>query len=238
MVSYHFFTRHGGVSSGRHASLNVSFGTGDNPANIDKNRSRIRRRVGTQRLISAHQIHSSRVYVDTGATEDSHEVEGYDALISNQPGTALMIQQADCQAVLLFDPVKNVIGAVHSGWRGTVANIIGETIMQMGRHYGSDPKHLQAGISPSLGPCCAEFVNYREELPQAFQRYRVKNNHFDFWQISVRQLLEAGLKSVAIRKPDICTSCSEDYFSYRRAVREGDPVCGRHGSVICLEPFG
>jgi len=178
------------------------------------------------------------VYVDTDTTEDSHEVEGYDALISNQPGTALMIQQADCQAVLLFDPVKNVIGAVHSGWRGTVANIIGETIMQMGRHYGTDPKNLQAGISPSLGPCCAEFVNYRKELPEAFQRYQVKNNHFDFWQISVRQLSEAGLRSVAIRKPDVCTSCSEDYFSYRRAVREGDPVCGRHGSVICLEPFG
>ena len=237
MASYHFFTRHGGVSSGRHASLNVSFGTGDNPANIEKNRSIIRRRVGTQRLLSAHQIHSNRVYVDTGATEDSHEVEGYDALISNQPGTALMIQQADCQAVLLSDPIKNVIGAVHNGWRGSVANIIGHTIAQMADHYGTDPKNLQAAISPSLGPCCAEFINYQEELPEAFQRYRVKNNHFDFWQISVTQLSEAGLRPVSIRRAEVCTSCSEDYFSYRRAVREGDPVCGRHASVIYLDAF-
>ena len=238
MASFHFFTKHNGVSSGTYASLNVSHGTGDDPRNIEENRARICREVGTGRLISAHQIHSSRVYVDMGEIPESHEVNEYDALISNHPGTALMIQQADCQAVLLFDPINHAIGAVHNGWRGSVVNIIALTIEQMQRHYGTDPANLQAHISPSLGPCCAEFVNYREELPAAFGRFQVQENHFDFWQISVDQLTAAGAQPESIRVPDICTSCSDDYFSYRRAVREGAPKCGRHASVICLDAEG
>ena len=238
MASFHFFTRHNGVSSGTYASLNVSYGTGDDPRNIEENRARIERRVGTERLISAHQIHSSLVYVDNEKMGQSQEVEGYDALISNQPGTALMIQQADCQAVLLFDPVNHAIAAVHNGWRGSVANIIGATIEQMQRHFGTDSSQLRARISPSLGPCCAEFINYKAELPQAFHRFQASTNHFDFWQISATQLKQAGLQPESISLPETCTSCSEDYFSYRRAVRGGTPKCGRHASVICLDGVG
>ena len=238
MSSFHFFTRHGGVSGGTYASLNVSHGTGDDPTNIEENRTRIRRQVGTGRLISAHQVHSSRVYVDPGEIVQPHEVEEFDALISNKPGTALMIQQADCQAVLIHDSTHHAIAAVHNGWRGSVANIIAATIEQMHHHFGTDPAHLQARISPSLGPCCAEFVNHEKELPEHFHRFQVSNNHFDFWQISAEQLRDAGLKSDSIHLPDVCTSCSDDYFSYRRAVREGVPQCGRHASVIYLGTEG
>ena len=238
MVSYYFFTRHGGVSSGTYASLNVSHGTGDDPADIEENRSRIKHRVGTERLLSAHQIHSDRVHVDNGEIDQSHEVDGFDALISDKPGTALMIQQADCQAVLLFDPVNNAIAAVHNGWRGSVVNIIAATIEQMQLHFGTDPARLQARISPSLGPCCAEFVNHEKELPVDFHRFLVGDSHFDFWQISAEQLRGAGLQPESIQIPDVCTSCSKDYFSYRRAVREGTPQCGRHASVIFLGADG
>ena len=234
MASFHFFTRHGGVSSGRYTSLNVSHGTGDDPRNIEGNRARIQRRIGTERLISAHQIHSNRVYLDTGEIMLSHEVQEYDALISNRPGTALMVQQADCQAVLLYDQVNHAVAAVHNGWRGSVVNIIATTIDEMQRHYGTDPSDLQARISPSLGPCCAEFINHQKELPESFRRFQVGENQFDFWQISAEQLRGAGLQTDTIQLPDICTSCSQDYFSYRRAVREGVPQCGRHASVIYL----
>jgi YfiH family protein len=238
MVSYHFFTRHNGASSGFYASLNVSHGTGDDPANIEENRSRIKHWVGAERLLSAHQIHSDLVHVDNGEIDHSHEVDGFDALISDKPGTALMIQQADCQAVLLFDPVNNAIAAVHNGWRGSVANIIAATIEQMQHHFGTNPAHLQARISPSLGPCCAEFVNHEKELPLDFRRFMVGDSHFDFWQISAEQLKEAGIQAESINLPDVCTSCSKDYFSYRRAVREGTPQCGRHASVIFLGADG
>jgi YfiH family protein len=235
MVSYHFFNRHGGVSGGRHESLNLSYRTGDKDANIERNRSIVRERVGAERLISAHQIHGSSVWVDDGSSSRAQELEGYDALISNCRGTALMIQQADCQAVLLYDPVRRAIGAVHNGWRGSVANIIGSAIDTMGRHFGTVPADLKVRIGPSLGPCCAEFVNFRVELPEEFHRFQARKHYFDFWQISARQLTAAGVHAASIELPHICTSCSADYFSYRRAVREGNPVCGRHGSVICLD---
>ncbi len=235
MVSYHFFNRHGGVSRGRYDSLNLSYKTGDKDANIERNRSIVKERVGVERLVSAHQVHGSSVWVDDGATARAHEVDGYDALVSNRRGTALMIQQADCQAVLLYDPVHRAIGAVHNGWRGSVANVIGAAIDQMQRHYGTVPGDLQARIGPSLGPCCAEFVNFRDELPEKFHRFQARKHYFDFWQISARQLTAAGVRAASIELPDICTSCSADYFSYRRAVREGNPVCGRHGSVIFLD---
>ncbi len=234
MVSYHFFNRHGGVSRGRFASLNLSYKTGDSDANIERNRTIVKEAIGTQRLISAHQVHGNRVYIDDGKAAGSHEAQGYDALISDRPGTALMIQQADCQAVLLYDPLHRAIGAVHSGWRGSVVNIIGATIDLMRRCYGSSAGDLQARIGPSLGPCCAEFVNYKSELPADFQPFQTGKHHFDFWRISAYQLTAAGVSRAAIELPDICTSCSPDYFSYRRAVRERDPVCGRHGSVVCL----
>ena len=238
MSSFHFFTRHGGVSGGTFASLNVSHGTGDDPTNIEENQTRIRRQVGTERLISAHQVHSSRVYVDTGKIMQPHEVKEFDALVSNKAGTALMIQQADCQAVLLHDPNHHAIAAVHNGWRGSVANIIAVTIEQMQQRFGTDPAHVHARISPSLGPCCAEFIHHRKELPGEFRRFQVSENHFDFWQISADQLKTAGVLPDSIDLPEVCTSCSEDYFSYRRAVRDGVPQCGRHASVIYLGTEG
>lgn len=234
MVSYHFFNRHGGVSAGRYASLNLSYGTGDADINIERNRDIVRKRAGVGRLLSAHQVHGRRIYVDDGSA-GSHEVDGYDALLSDHPGTALLVQQADCQAVLLWDPVNRAIGAVHCGWRGSAANIIGAAIEQMKQSYGTVAAALQVRIGPSLGPCCAEFTNYRSELPEKFQDFRTGEYYFDFWRISAHQLTTAGVGRKAIELPSICTSCSEDYFSYRRAVREGDPVCGRHGSLICLD---
>lgn len=237
MFSHRFFNRHGGVSGDVFASLNVSFGTGDSPDNIKRNRTLIKQELGIQQLISGVQIHGRRVYVVKGSESSDSDVGQYDALISNRPGTGLMIQQADCQAVLLFDEEHGAIGAAHSGWRGSVANIIGATIEQMMHHYGTDPSALRAYISPSLGPCCAEFIHYRTELPLSFHRFQAEKHYFDFWQISVDQLMHAGVRFDAIQLPETCTCCSRDYFSYRRAVRESDGICGRQASVICLGPL-
>ena len=103
-----------------------------------------------------------------------------------------MIQQADCQAVLLHDPHRRAIAAVHCGWRGSVVGIIGKTIAAMQRYYRSIPADLTAFIGPSLGPCCGEFINYPDELPRWMHQYQVRPSYFDFWEISRQQLLGAG----------------------------------------------
>lgn len=228
------FSRHGGLSSGRYDSLNVADNVGDRDGAARDNRHLVKKALAIPHVLRARQIHGSEIYCLTEPLSHDLEVDGFDALITDQAGVGLMIQQADCQAVLLFDPVRQVIAAVHCGWRGSVQNILLRVVAAMTDNYGTVPADLQALISPSLGPCCAEFINYREELPEQFYPFMVQDNYFDFWRISRRQLQDAGLAEERIRAAEICTCCAEDYFSYRRAGRLSRGVTGRNCSVIVL----
>ena len=235
-VPHAMLTRLGGVSQSPYAGLNLS-GGGDDVTAVKQNKAKVKQALKIQYLASAVQVHGDQVAVVEDIRED-HEYQNVDALITQQSGVGLLIQQADCQAVLLYDPKQEAIAAIHSGWRGSVANIIGKTIQAMGENYGTAPEDLRAVISPSLGPCCAEFSNYKKELTASFQQWRDSENHFDFWEISRWQLQEAGLLSDHIEAIGICTMCNQDFFSYRRAMKKlaNQGVTGRNGSVIALLP--
>ena len=224
------FNRHGGVSPSPWDSNNVSFGLGDNAKNVQANREQIKKALGLKHLVSAKQVHGSRVHTVDESPVDDIEIDAFDALITNVPGIGLMIQQADCQAVSLFDPEKKAVGIVHAGWRGTVADIIAETIFAMSQTFSTEPVDLIAAISPSLGPCCAEFVNFRSELPEALHGYQVQPNYFDFWKISHDQLCSGGIRPENIHVATICTCCNHDFFSYRR-----DKDTGRFASVLGIK---
>jgi YfiH family protein len=134
----------------------------------------------------------------------------------------LTILVADCQPVMLYDPVRAVVANIHSGWRGSIADIIGRTVAVMKERFACRPAEIIAGIGPSLGPCCAEFVNYRQEIPEALWSYQVSDNHFDFWALSRDQLVWAGLLPEHIETGGICTRCHSDlFFSYRAAQQTG-----------------
>ncbi len=226
-------SRHGGASKGLFAGNNIGFDIGDDADKVERNRERLRTGLGLRHLISSRQVHGDKIYhVRSPLSEDS--LDGYDALTTDLADVGLMISHADCQAVLIYDTVRGVVAAVHNGWRGSVANILGKTVAAMNSEYGSLPQDLEIGVSPSLGPCCSEFVNYREELPHDFWKHLVKENHFDFWQITRRQLMRCGIRSQSIAIAGICTSCSVDYFSYRRAVRLDYGITGRNGTVIAM----
>jgi YfiH family protein len=227
-------TRHGGNSTAPFSSNNISFGVGDDPERVKRNRAEMKKRLGLDFLISAHQTHGDNVYHVLAPIKGDYKVEGYDALITNQPRAGLLIQHADCQPVMVYDKVNRVIAAIHSGWRGSVVNIIEKTIEEMKLRYGSDPENLVAAVGPSLGPCCSEFVNYKDELPESFLEFQIKKNYFDFWGITRYQLMQCGIKNDSVTIVGECTSCSPDYFSYRRACRNGDGVTGRNGSLIAL----
>lgn len=184
--------------------------------------------LGLTSLASARQVHGDRVLVVKDGPNVDFEADGYDALITDR-STGLMIQQADCQGVILYDPLHRVISAAHVGWRGSVAGIIGTTVRAMVENFGCAPGDLKAAVSPSLGPCCAEFINYRRELPQWMHEFQVQPAYFDFWAISVIQLQKAGLLPRNIEVAKICTCCNPDYFSFRR-----NAVTGRCATVIGL----
>jgi YfiH family protein len=221
------FTRLGGVSPAPFDSFNIAFGLADDGRNVRENRGRIKASLGIKVLVSGRQVHGAKVAVIAEKPAADLEVDGCDALITDAAGIGLMIQHADCQAILLDDPVNKAVGIVHAGWRGSVANIALKTVEAMMKSYNTDAADLKAAISPSLGPCCAEFINYQQELPAAFFKYQVRPNHFDFWAISRDQLRRAGIRSENIAVANQCTVCNPDYFSYRR-----DKITGRCASVI------
>ena len=231
-IEHGVFTRNGGESAGPFASLNTAVSVGDDPEAVARNRARIRATMGGGPLQFSRQVHGIDVAVfsrDGKGLSTGGAPEG-DAMITDIPGLNLIIQVADCQAVLLYDPVRGAVANIHSGWRSSVGNIIGEAVGAMAAHFGSDPADLVAGVGPSLGPCCAEFIHYPKEIPEALWRYRVGEHHFDFWAMSRDQLKEAGVVQEKIAIAGVCTRCRTDrFFSYR-----GEGRTGRFAVVIGL----
>jgi len=232
------FTRTGGTSIHPFDSLNIGIHSGDKTTAVNNNRKLIIRKMGMKPLIFLNQVHGDNIKVlkkdDPEFSihfEPGKETYTADAIISDMKGVCLVIQVADCQAVMLYDPKTQVIGNIHSGWRGSLKNIIGNSVAEMVDSFGCRPEDILAGISPSLGPCCAEFVNYRDEIPQHFWKYKIKDaDHFDFWKISVDQLLEKGLKKEHIENMNLCTRChTNDFYSYR-----AEKTTGRFACVISM----
>ncbi len=232
---YAMTNRYGGQGRGNFSSNNMSFDVGDVRDVVLANRRHLKSQLNLHALLSAHQNHGTEVFCLKEQLHDDLEVNGYDALVTDQVGIGLMVQQADCQAVLLFDPRQKVIAAIHCGWRGSVQNILAETVAVMVEEYGTIPPEVHGVISPSLGPCCAEFVNYKDELPSDFLHFMVRQDYFDFWKISKNQLSVAGVNSKNIDVIGNCTSCSTDYFSYRKACQETAGITGRNSSVVYLQ---
>lgn len=229
------FLRKGVNGQGQMAPFNLGLGHGTADEVVWRNREQMLKFFGPGYYgVYAHQIHGIDVVVllpsgDFNVPDSSHRVQLHgDALITNVSGAALVIQVADCQPVIIVDPVTGAIANIHSGWRGSLQNIIGVTIDRMEALYKSRPQNLVCAIGPSLGPCCAEFINYRDEIPQGFWGYRRSNDFFDFWQISIDQLIHAGVKPENISLAGICTKCNQHlFFSYR-----GDQLTGRFAAVV------
>lgn len=253
------FTRNNGTSKGSYSSLNVSFNVGDDHRSVRQNREIISKCLKGEELVFVNQVHSVRVLIfdrdnESGILDSVDGLSGQvftevkgrpadvfesesgrlligDASVTNIPRKNLVIKVADCQSVLLYEPVQQVVANIHAGWRGSINNIIGRTITIMEQNFGCDPPNIVAGISPSLGPCCAEFVNYRQEIPQVYWKYKDDRDHFDFWTVSRSQLCDAGVRDENIDIGRICTKCDTDiFFSYR-----GERTTGRFATVIGLK---
>jgi YfiH family protein len=222
------FTRYGGVSAPPYESLNVAWNNGDEPQRVAENLNRIKQDLSLRELVAAPQVHGNHLQQVTFKELDRYQkrfplriAPSGDALVTGLPGVGLLIKIADCQAVLVVDPVQHIIANIHCGWRGSVNEIIVKTVRYLVDGCGCRSRNLLAAISPSLGPCCAEFRNYRQELPSAFHDYQCKPLHFDFWRISRDQLLASGVPAENIEIAGRCTVCETDFFSYRREKTTG-----------------
>jgi YfiH family protein len=227
-----FFTRRGGVSAAPYDSLNLSYAVGDAREAVAENRRRVQRALNLDFLAGAAQVHGHNYAVITGNPNPAGELPEVDLLLTRTPGVGLLIKQADCQAVMLYDPVRRVAANVHCGWRGQVAEVIALAVSHLQEIFHCRPRDLRAAVGPSLGPCCAEFRHFREEFPPQFWSYQVRPTYFDLWCLSRDQLVAAGLLPGHLDLARLCTRCQgREFFSYRR-----DGVTGRQGALIALRP--
>jgi len=233
------FTRNGGKSTGSYDSLNIGMNSGDKREAVADNRKLIIRKMEMKPFVFLNQVHGTRIKVLKKDDNDLSQnflpgMEAYtaDGIITDIKDLFLVIQVADCQAVLLYDPQKKVIANIHSGWRGSIHNIIGSSVDKMVQVFGCGPENILAGISPSLGPCCAEFVNYKQEIPEDLWPYKVEGkDYFDFWAMSKDQLMGKGIKEDKIGNMKICTKCNTDIFYSFRA----ENTTGRFACVVSMQ---
>jgi len=223
-IQVYFGTRLGGVSKGSYQSLNVSLEVGDNQQDVLTNREKIKKHLNLLNWKELKQIHSTQIITQS----DSKKTLEGDGIFSSKC-EALGIKTADCQALFFTDLKGKYIGALHCGWRGNIYNFPGLGVKKFAQEFNLQPCEILAVRGPSLGPCCAEFVNYKREIPKELWSYLDKKTlKLNLWQITKKQLLKAGLLPEHIFSLDVCTNCNPDlFFSYRR-----DKTCGRMLNLI------
>lgn len=194
---------------------------------LDEKAKQYCRQKGVIKVSAPHQVHGD----DVKNTSQLQIDPRCDGVFTREIDEALFIRHADCQAALFFDPKRNVIACVHSGWRGNVLNIYAKTVDTLIREAGCFASDLIVCISPSLGPCRSEFINYEKELPQHFLPFSYKPFYFDLWQISRHQLMEKGVLANNIEIASLCTYDHPNlFYSYRR-----DKTALRNVTMIALK---
>ncbi|SHK61763.1 peptidoglycan editing factor PgeF [Rhodothermus profundi] len=211
-----FSLRHGGVSAPPFATLNLGMSTGDRPAHVQENRRRLADAVGfeVERLALAGQVHGAKVCV----ASKPGLYPGCDALVTTERNLVLGITAADCAAVLLYDPVHQVVGACHAGWRGVISGVVTATVAAMQR-LGARLETLWAYISPCIGLVhfeVGEEVAARFEPAVVYRQPEWTRPHVDLKQAIVRRLLQAGIPAAHLDvAPYDTAGCTADFFSYR-----------------------
>lgn len=234
-----FSTREGGVSSLEHTkSLNLAFGRGDSDEIVLKNLDIFADAVGfdPHGVISLPQIHSDVIYKvgrsDAGEgyfkRDNIREGDGY---ISDEKGIVLGVKAADCVPIL-FEAEKDgkivAVGAVHAGWRGSVAGIAAKCARMICQEYGVSPMDIRAAIGPCIHKCCYEVGdelrravenNLGGEIADRFvvPKADAENKYFcDLVGLNRSLLLDAGILAENIEVIDLCTCCHPDlFFSHR-----------------------
>lgn len=244
-VPHAFTTRVGGASCGIYESLNLGHKEGDCAEHVRRNYNILATAIGfdPDKIVFTHQVHGSVVRV-----AQSHDRQApfarvpYDAdgLVTAEKGVPLMIFSADCVPILLHDPVRGAVGAVHAGWRGTVSDIVGNAVRTMTQAFDCNPTDIRAAIGPCISQCCFEtdedvkqaVLNLLEADARTFIKPRGDKYFIDLKGINNLLLRRAGLLIPHIEVSDECTSCSCDkYWSHRAS--KGQRGC--QAAVILLK---
>ena len=195
--------------------------------------------TNTYRVVTVDQVHGENIVKVDALNYQNVRTVHADAMITDVPELAIGVETADCVPVLLFDPAKPAVGAVHAGWRSTVKKIVQKAINRMSEEFGSEPSRMIAAIGPAIGPECYEVdepvigpvreaFSFWEEVtaPLGNDRWSL-----DLAKANRMELMQIGLLDKNIHSVGMCTACRKDlFYSYRAEGRTG-----RMLSVIMLK---
>lgn len=232
----HFVTdRH---SKGPDSAFTLSYNSTPHQEEVRQNRQLLAEAMGIEeaRLYLPSQVHKTRVQ-RVGSHTPKEALLDTDALISNEKSICIAVMSADCVPILLYDKKNMAVGAVHAGWRGTVARVLTNTLMEMQEAFGSRGEDMIAGIGPSV---CQESYEVGEEVVAAFEKEFGRNSalmtplphhkaKLDLWKANKLQLLDFGVPESAIELADLCTVKNNNHFF---SARKGD--AGRFAAGIML----
>ncbi len=232
-IKYGFTDRTGGYSVEPFSSLNLAFHVEDNPENVTLNRKILSEEMkfDEEKLTWSSQVHGDNIFI----LKDKNKVGfigEYDGIITNLKDIPIMTLYADCIPILLHDPVKNIIGTIHAGWKGTFLEIAKKAVSLMIEEFSSNPNDIKALIGPGI---CKEDYLVSEELIKEFN-YKFPeivsrdNYNLDLKLINKQILEKKGI--IKIFDMEICTSCdNENFFSFRK--EKG--MTGRFAALIMLK---
>lgn len=243
-VPHCFTTRFGGVSTGPLESMNIAIKLDETAENVAENFRILGNALGfgIEDLVLTRQTHSDIVRTVTRA--DCHgcfhrDYPECDALVTNDPGVALVVFTADCTPILLHDPVTGAAGAAHAGWRGTASAIGAKTVEAMVREFGCKPEDIRAAIGPNVGFCHFEtdadvpeamLTAFGEEV-KPFIRCSGDKYYVNLKEINALALRRTGIRHIEIS--EACTMCQPDRFWSHRITKG---IRGSQGAIIlCKE---
>ena len=237
-----FLGRNGGNSQGAYASLNVSFGVGDDPNTVKDNYCDMKRAVGMTgtRMVTMQQRHGDHV-IDVA---EPCKVAGEgDAMVTDAPGVYLGVLTADCVPIVCWGrtPERRLAAVIHAGWRGTLAGVAVKTVRHIENRFGMAPEDLWCAVGPAIGVCCYEIgadvseplIRQWGDKAQASLQRSDGKARLDLRRLNAALLAAAGVPEARITLTGPCTACNPaEFFSYRRESRSGTGATGRQASFI------
>jgi len=239
-IEHAFFNRLGGKSTGIFKSLNCGPGSLDNKKNVQKNLKVVANKIKTKcnKIVLLNQVHSNKFHYISKYSKLNRKFEG-DALITNKRSLPIAVLTADCAPILIYDKNKEMIAAIHAGWKGAYKDIVKRVIKFMIKK-GCSPKNITAVIGP-----CISIDSYQvgEDFIKKFIKKDKKNlvffkktknkNYFD-----LNKYVQFQLKSLNIKKIDTIDkdtfNTKNNFFSARRSISRNESDYGRNISIIMI----
>lgn len=227
--------RHGGQSQAPYDSLNLAFHVGDCAQDVAQNRQILLQSLGLsdRELVAMEQLHGNNIIVlDLNVEIPRNSPPQGDCLLSNRDDVALLVMVADCNPILLYDPVRDVFGVVHAGRKGVELGILPAALHKMCAHFGCSMRDIIGFVGASIRSCCYEVgadvgKNFAQQTTAQSLVWRGGRVFVDMLAALQMQWQKSGCLAQNLIIDTHCSACCEDYFSYRR-----QGICGRFGIVV------